>query len=44
MTLKEQGTVHNAQGRAIIIDGLWALTPGNGVEAGTDLLATLSLR
>jgi len=35
-TLKELGSVRNARGRAIIIDGLWALTPGNGVEAGTD--------
>lgn len=34
--LTDDGVVRNAAGRAIIIDGLWALTPGNGVEAGAD--------
>jgi uncharacterized protein (TIGR03118 family) len=34
--LNMRGTVVNAQHHPIAIDGLWALLPGNGVEAGTD--------
>jgi uncharacterized protein (TIGR03118 family) len=30
------GTIRDAQHQPIAIDGLWALLPGNGVEAGTD--------
>ncbi|WP_426561905.1 TIGR03118 family protein [Angustibacter sp. McL0619] len=31
-----QGIVRGAHGTPIKIDGLWALLPGNGMEAGTD--------
>ncbi len=30
------GTLSDAQQKPIVIDGLWGLLPGNGVEAGTD--------
>ena len=30
------GTLSDAQQKPIEIDGLWALLPGNGIEAGTD--------
>ena len=35
-TLRFKGTVSNAHGSPITIDGLWALLPGNGGEGGTD--------
>jgi uncharacterized protein (TIGR03118 family) len=31
-----KGTLRNGHGRPLVIDGLWALLPGNGVEAGHD--------
>src|SRR4051794_19097214 len=34
--LRFKGTLVNAQHHPIAIDGLWALQPGNGVEAGPD--------
>jgi uncharacterized protein (TIGR03118 family) len=34
--LSSAGTVRRAGNRPVHIDGLWALMPGNGVEAGTD--------
>jgi uncharacterized protein (TIGR03118 family) len=37
-TLKETGTLRDGHGRAITIDGLWTLMPGNGTEGGTDQL------
>jgi uncharacterized protein (TIGR03118 family) len=36
VTLAPRGTVRNGMGQPIAIDGLWALLPGNGTEAGTD--------
>jgi uncharacterized protein (TIGR03118 family) len=36
MTLAPRGTLRDSTGHAIAIDGLWALLPGNGTEAGTD--------
>jgi uncharacterized protein (TIGR03118 family) len=35
-TLQPRGTVRRPSGKAVVIDGLWALLPGNGTEAGTD--------
>ncbi len=35
-TLRATGTLNDQHHKAIVIDGLWALTPGNGVEGGTD--------
>ncbi len=35
-TLASRGTVLNGHGRPMAVDGLWALTPGNGVEGATD--------
>jgi uncharacterized protein (TIGR03118 family) len=34
--LGSRGTVRNAAGHPVRIDGLWALMPGNGTEGGTD--------
>ena len=31
-----RGVLRNEHGRAIVIDGLWGLLPGNGTSAGTD--------
>ena len=40
-TLTFAGTVRDAGGRALTIDGLWALLPGNGAEASPhDVLFT----
>lgn len=35
-SLGYRGLLHDPNGKVIAIDGLWALLPGNGVEAGTD--------
>jgi uncharacterized protein (TIGR03118 family) len=35
-TLAFRGILRGTNGRAITIDGLWALLPGNGTEGGTD--------
>jgi uncharacterized protein (TIGR03118 family) len=35
-TLTYRGLLSDGSGHPIAIDGLWALLPGNGVEAGTD--------
>jgi uncharacterized protein (TIGR03118 family) len=35
-TLTYRGALRTPSGRPIAIDGLWALLPGNGSEAGTD--------
>ncbi len=35
-TLRYQGILRNDYRRPVAIDGLWSLTPGNGVEGGTD--------
>jgi uncharacterized protein (TIGR03118 family) len=37
-TLARMGTLNNDHGNPIAIDGLWAILPGNGTEAGTDEL------
>jgi uncharacterized protein (TIGR03118 family) len=37
-TLTRAGTLRDTKGKAIAIDGLWAILPGNGTEAGTDEL------
>jgi uncharacterized protein (TIGR03118 family) len=34
--LAERGTLRRPNGRPVTIDGLWALLPGNGTEAGMD--------
>ncbi|GAB3445560.1 TIGR03118 family protein [Phycicoccus ginsengisoli] len=40
-TLRYAGTLRTAGGKAVTIDGLWALLPGNGTEASThDVLFT----
>jgi uncharacterized protein (TIGR03118 family) len=35
-TLLFKGTLRNRHHEPLVIDGLWALLPGNGTEAGTD--------
>jgi uncharacterized protein (TIGR03118 family) len=41
VTLTFAGTVRDAAGRAVTIDGLWALLPGNGTEGSPhDVLFT----
>jgi uncharacterized protein (TIGR03118 family) len=35
-TLSLRGVLREGRDRPVSIDGLWALLPGNGVEAGTD--------
>jgi uncharacterized protein (TIGR03118 family) len=34
--LSMRGVVRGTDGRPVVIDGLWALLPGNGTEGGTD--------
>jgi len=34
--LSLEGTMKNGSGKPIVIEGLWGLLPGNGVEGGTD--------